>query len=135
MALDSRGLTLTGATNAQAKVFDDIVGSYLDYKLTTFPELKALCEEAPNFGMAHIFKGLMLLSMGVNSTVTAAKNCADHVSKFQNDLTGREKKHVRALRAWASGDTKIACHEWDEVLFEDPLDILALKFQHFALRV
>ena len=113
MALDSRGLTLTGATNAQAKVFDDIVGSYLDYKLTTFPELKALCEEAPNFGMAHIFKGLMLLSMGVNSTVIAAKNCADHVSKFQNDLTGREKKHVRALRAWASGDTKIACHELD----------------------
>ena len=133
MALDSRGLTLTGATNAQAKVFDDIVGSYLDYKLTTFPELKALCEEAPNFGMAHIFKGLMLLSMGVNSTVTAAKNCADHVSKFQNDLTGREKKHVQALRAWANGDTKMACHEWDEVLFEDPLDILALKFQHFAL--
>ena len=42
MALDSRGLTLTGATNAQAKVFDDIVGSYLDYKLTTFTELKAL---------------------------------------------------------------------------------------------
>ena len=65
MAVDSRGLTLTGANSSQAKTFDDIVGSYLDYKLTTFPELKKLCEEAPNFAMAHIFKGLLLLSMGV----------------------------------------------------------------------
>jgi len=133
MAVDSRGLTLTGANSSQAKTFDDIVGSYLDYKLTTFPELKKLCEEAPNFAMAHIFKGLLLLSMGVNHTVQAAKNCAIHVSKFNNELTEREKKHVRALKAWAGGDTKLACHEWDEVLFESPLDILALKFQHFAL--
>ena len=91
MAVDSRGLTLTGANSSQAKTFDDIVGSYLDYKLTTFPELKKLCEEAPNFAMAHIFKGLLLLSMGVNHTVQAAKNCAIHVSKFNNELTEREK--------------------------------------------
>ena len=133
MALDSRGLTLTGATSLQGIKFDHIVGSYLDYKLTTFPDLKALCEEAPEFAMAHIFKGLMLLSMGVGSTIPAAKNCATHVSNFQNNLTKREQHHLRALNAWASGDTKLACHEWDEVLFTHPLDILALKFQHFAL--
>ena len=94
MALDSRGLTLTGATSLQGIKFDHIVGSYLDYKLTTFPDLKALCEEAPEFAMAHIFKGLMLLSMGVGSTIPAAKNCATYVSNFQNNLTKREKHHL-----------------------------------------
>jgi tetratricopeptide (TPR) repeat protein len=133
MATDARGITLTGATPQNALVFDAIISDYLDYKLSTFPNLKALCAAAPDFAMAHLMKGFLLLSLGSNSTVPAALACAEHVTKLQTNLNTREALHLQALKAWATGNPVLACKNWDDILFGEPRDILALKLQHFSL--
>ncbi len=132
MISDPRGIELTGATRDQADTFEEIIKAYLDYKLSTYPALKELCENAPDFAMAHILKGFLLLSMGTTSTVPGAKTCADHARGI-DQLTKRERLHLKALDFWILGNTRESCSCWDEILFSEPLDILAIKLQHFSL--
>ncbi|MGI9310285.1 MAG: tetratricopeptide repeat protein [bacterium] len=133
MIADERGLALSGADAAQAAAFDAVVRDYLDYRLSAFPALKALCAQAPEFAMAHIFKGFLLLSMGTREIEAAARACHRHVSARAEALTARERCHLCALAAWARGDTVGACACWDEAMLHAPLDLLALRLQHFAL--
>ena len=122
MISDPRGIELTGATKRQASIFEDVTKAYLEYRLSAYPTLKELCENAPEFGMAHLFKGFLLLSMGISATIPGAKACADHVRKM-DQLTKREALHLKALDSWISGDTRKSCAYWDEVLYSEPLDI------------
>lgn len=132
-ATDQRGLTLSGASAAQAAAFDAVVRDYFEHRLSAYPSLKALCEAAPDFAFAHLFKGFLLLSMGTRATVDAALACHRRVSALAETLTARERIHLQALGAWARGDSLEACRCWDEALRAEPLDLLALRLQHFAL--
>lgn len=133
MVTDCRGLSLTGADVGHARAFDGVVQGFFDYRLSTFPDLKALCEESPGFAMANLMKGFLLLSMGTRGTIPAAEACAAQVEEQIEVLTPREQHHLHALKAWARGDTAGACRHWDDLLFAEPLDLLALKLQHFTL--
>ena len=133
MANDERELELTGATGKDASRYDQIIRDYFDYRLSAFPALKDVCAERPGFAMAHLLKGYLLLSMGTRGTMPAAMAAADHVEANSVELTPREQLHLVALRAWASGDVAGAAVYWDKILFAYPLDLLALKLQHFNL--
>ncbi len=133
MSADCRSLALSGADTTQATAFDRIVSDYFEYRLATFPALKELCAAAPDFAMAHVLKGCLLLSMGTRDTLPAARACVAHVAERRVALTAREAHHLAALEAWCRGDTAGACQHWDDALFVEPLDLLALKLQHFAL--
>ena len=132
-ATDTRGLALSGADGTQAAAFDAVMQDYCDYRLNAYPAVKALCEAAPDFVMAHLLKGAMLLSMGTRGTIQAAQACHRHASAQAESLTPRERLHLHALDAWARGDTVGACRYWDAALCGAPLDLLALKLQHFSL--
>ncbi|MDG2356111.1 MAG: tetratricopeptide repeat protein [Paracoccaceae bacterium] len=132
MFKDPRGINLTGATCDQVRIFEEILKAYFDYRISTYPTLKELCNQAPEFPMAHILKGFLLLSMGTTGTIPGAKASADHVRVMEN-LTQRELLHLQALDSWILGDLRNACAIWDEVLLSEPLDILAVKLQHFSL--
>jgi len=127
------GFDWSGATAEQSQSLDLIIRDYFAYRLTAFQQLKALCEEAPLFPMAHIFKGYLLLSMGSRSTFPAAETCANHASNLIDQLTPNESLHLAALRAWIDLDTELACHHWDMITIAEPRDLLAVKLQHFTL--
>ena len=129
---DPRGIKLTGATYDQVRKFEEILKAYFEYRLSTYPLLKELCSQAPNFAMAHILKGFLLLSMGTTAIIPGARACADHVRGI-DEMTKRELLHLQALDAWILGDSNKSCSIWDEILFFEPLDILAAKLQHFSL--
>ncbi len=133
MNFDQRGLTLSGANRDQAIAFDRVVDEYLDYRSTAYPNLKWLCADAPEFAMAHILKGYFLLSMGVRAVIPGVQASYQNILKFQDTLTALERIHLRALEAWIRDDTVTACGYWDDALMLQPLDILALKMQHFTL--
>lgn len=133
MASDERGLFLTGATSEQASEFDSIVRDYLTYRTSTFPRLEALCDQTPNFAMAQMLKAFLQLSIGSPEAQLAAKTTATSISKLQPELSAYEGFHYRALNAWLSGNTLAASRFWDEAMFLQPLDILALKLQHSLL--
>ncbi len=133
MSADCRGIEQSGADSEQAAAFDRVIEECFKYRLSTFQSLKPICAAAPDFAMAHLLKGFLLLSMGTRETVSAAQACVAHVVERKAALTPRERLHLSALEAWCRGDTAAACHHWDEILFAEPLDLLALKPQHFAL--
>jgi tetratricopeptide (TPR) repeat protein len=133
MATDARGSELTGATADQATEFDAIVMEWADYKLSAFPRLKALCSAAPTFVMAQIFKGYFLMSMGVAATVPAAIASGKFAQENAGQMSEQEALHLDALNAWANGDVMCACTIWDRITLAHPRDLIALKFQHFAL--
>ena len=70
--------------------------------------------------------------MGTTATVPGVRTCADHV-RGMDHLTKRELLHLEALDSWILGNSKKACDIWDKILFFEPLDILAIKLQHFSL--
>ena len=127
------GFEWSGATPEQGQLLDLIIKDYFAYRLSVFPQLKTLCEDAPSFAMAHIFKGYLLLSMGTQSTFPAAENCADHVRNLSDHLTPNENLHLSALRAWINLDSELACYNWDMITIAEPRDLLAVKLQHFTL--
>ena len=115
------------------KFDNDIIADYFAYRLSTFPKLKKLCEDSPDFAMAHIFKGYLLTSMGTQGTRPAATKAADRAADCPEGLTENEKGHLKALRAWIEGNSTDACNHWDDIIIDDPQDLLAIKLQHFSL--
>lgn len=133
MASNQFGFEWSGASAKQVKALDAIITDYFAYKLAAFPALKTLCENCPEFAMAHLLKGYLLLSMGTQDTLPAAKKAASQAASMQENMTDNEREHLMALCAWIAADTKKACHHWDLISIAQPLDVLAIKLQHFTL--
>ena len=43
----------------------------------------------------------------------------------------RERRHLEAFEAWASGDIDLALRIWESILSVHPTDLLALRLAHF----
>lgn len=89
----------------------------------------------PNFVMGHVLKnGLDLV--GTGTTVRLNNDLANDIatmvklSDTQKGLSDREKKHVNAVKLWSDGYMSDACTVWEDILMDNPNDILALKFAH-----
>ncbi|KAM9375880.1 tetratricopeptide repeat protein 38 isoform 2-T2 [Pholidichthys leucotaenia] len=48
------------------------------------------------------------------------------------DISPREKLHVRAVELYSQGNFPKACDMWENILVDHPTDMLALKFAHNA---
>ncbi|OXB80245.1 UNVERIFIED_CONTAM: hypothetical protein H355_009965, partial [Colinus virginianus] len=82
--------------------------------------------------MGHVIaNGLELIGTGssvrLNKDLASAMNAMMSLSRSQ-PLTEREKLHVLALDAFASGRLPKACDVWEQILHSHPTDLLALKF-------
>ncbi|XP_060779679.1 tetratricopeptide repeat protein 38 isoform X2 [Neoarius graeffei] len=88
----------------------------------------------PDFVMGHVIStGLQLV--GTGSSVLRDQRLADAVRKTvdlarSQELTAREKQHVKAMELFSKGALKKACDVWEDILVEHPTDMLALKFSH-----
>lgn len=125
--------TWSGATSQECETLRGIISDYFAYRLSTFPKLKELCEGSPNFAMAHVLRGYLLMSMGTRGTLPGAAKAADQATQCAEGLTENELDHLKALNAWIKGDNTEACDHWDRISINDPHDLLAVKLQHFTL--
>lgn len=131
MNLDRRGLALTTASAAAAAAFDRAVECYLEYRLDSFDHLKAALREDPDFWMGLCLKGYFGMLMGTVGTRPMAADQLALIEPRTASVTEREQLHGKALRVWYEGDLEGASAAWDRILFGWPLDILALRLQHF----
>lgn len=88
----------------------------------------------PDFVMGHVIgTGLELVGMGSsverNERLASAVRRTVELAKTQ-EITPREKQHVRAMELFSRGALSKACDVWEEILVEHPTDMLALKFAH-----
>ncbi|XP_066541751.1 tetratricopeptide repeat protein 38 isoform X2 [Hoplias malabaricus] len=84
--------------------------------------------------MGHVIStGLQLV--GTGSSVLRDEELARAVRRTlelagNQDLTPRERMHVKAVELFSRGALGKACDVWDDILVEHPTDMLALKFAH-----
>ena len=130
MHVDCRGLALTTASEGAAKSIDQAVTDYLDYRTTAFAHVRSALEQDPACVLALCFRGYFLLMLENKAILPKVRQTLDEIRPNLAAATARERRHVRALEAWAAGDIMTACLAWEQLLTDDPLDLLALKLHH-----
>ena len=127
MQRDSRGLELSTDSAEAAEKFDRAVEHFLKYHNDTMALLDQALAADPDFLMGHCMKGYLLLN-GMNRVqrpVIEASLAA--TQKAAPMATRREQRHVAALAACARAAFGQAFAIWDELLADDPTDLLALR--------
>lgn len=128
---DVRGVPWTvGSDRSAARLFSAI-DHYFTFRADTMERLDELLADDPDCPGAWVLKGYLFL-FG-RSTPLNAKALEAHAraSQLASAATPREQLHIRALKAWADGDLLDAQRIWDAILTDHPLDLLALRVQHF----
>src|SRR5690242_17525193 len=130
MQTDCRGLALTTSNADAAKHIDQAVAAFLDYRTTAGAQVKSALERDPAFVLALCFRGYFFLMLENKALMPRVKQTLDEIVPPLEAATPRERRHVKALEAWAAGDILGACQQWELVLAETPLDLMALKLHH-----
>lgn len=130
MQYDARGLELTTSSAQAASHIDQAVSDFLNYLTTASAEVKAALEEDPDFVLALCFRGYFLMMLENRAILPKVHQALEQIKPHLPTVTQRERLHVEALEAWASGDLAKACLAWEALLTDAPHDLLALKLHH-----
>lgn len=132
---------MSTSSNEACKMYDAILTQYTTWRNDETLGgiegcISALKSADPNFVMGHVIStGLELVGTGtsvrLNESLAAAVRGTVELAQAQaQDITPRERLHVRAMELFSKGSFPKACDVWDEILVEHPTDLLALKFAH-----
>ena len=132
MQTDCRGLTLSTDSAAAVAAFDHAVDGYVSYRADLMRRIEALMGQDPGFGMAHVFKGYMMLGGYKADLLPAVRAAVTAARRGTERATPREQAHAAALAHWADGEGERAVAVWDQILDDHPHDILAFRLAHFV---
>ncbi|XP_068170067.1 tetratricopeptide repeat protein 38 isoform X2 [Antennarius striatus] len=138
-AWKAEGLPLSTSSNEACKLFDAILHQYVKWKNDeTLGGIEGCVSSmqaaAPNFVMGHVIStGLELISG--NSFPHSDERLASAVRKTvelanSQDISPRERLHVKAMECFSHGKFLKACDVWEDILIDHPTDMLAIKFAH-----
>lgn len=132
---------MSTTSNEACKLYDAILNQYVKWRNDeTLGGLEgcfsALQTADPNFIMGHVIStGLELVgtasSPRLNERLASAVRRTVELAKSQ-DITPRERLHVKAMELFSQGNFPKACNAWEDILLDHPTDLLALKFAHDA---
>jgi len=133
---DAQDEPIVAASAESARRFDAAVSAYLGARVDTRDKLGSLLDADPSCVLGHCLDGYLHM---LSSKRAGFQNAADALRRAASaavnpsDLSTRERSHLGALAAWASGDMRAAVRHWDTVLAENPRDLVALKVSQFVL--
>jgi len=129
--LDLHHLPVSTTSAAAAEAFNTTVLSYLRYRADVSANLQATLAADPDFALAHVLKGYLMMLSFKQANVPAAVQARDTVQRLIARANGREKAHAAALGHWIDGDLDRTLAVWEQILDEHPRDVLALRLHHF----
>jgi tetratricopeptide (TPR) repeat protein len=132
MLRDAHGLPLTAPSSAAASAFDEVVTGYLSYRADTPKRLERLMSIAPEMPMAQTLKGYLMLLAFKRALLPVAAEALAAAERAGGGVTAREAKHRGALAAWVAGDVGRTLAIWEEIMSEQPRDVLAFRLHHFT---
>lgn len=95
------------------------------------PSTILVLEAEPDFVMGQVFNGHINLWSTDRDELRWSEESLKAIAQVSDSkLTRRERMHIAALKTWAAGDLVEASKILNEVLIENPLDILALISGH-----
>ncbi|XP_070763588.1 tetratricopeptide repeat protein 38 [Enoplosus armatus] len=137
----AEGLQLSTSSNEACKLYDAILTQYVKWRndetLGGFEGcISAIQAADPNFVMGHVIStGLELAattsSTRLNERLASAVRRTVELANSQ-DISPRERLHVKAMELFSCGNFPKACDAWEDILVDHPTDMLALKFAHDA---
>jgi tetratricopeptide (TPR) repeat protein len=132
MYSDQHGVEITAGSPAAVSSFDRAVSEYLRIGNRTLKYLEGALEADPDLLMAHCANGYFQAfntRWGIASGMHASLKEAERTLKARGG-TASERLHVSALRALSRGNLIETVRIWEEILVEQPRDVLALRLAH-----
>ena len=131
---DQHGIAVTSSSDEAVEFYNKSVTGYLGLRSDVGAELKGMFGADPDILMGHTLKGYFyklfanpVLDGRIDQAIAAAEKSAS-----ERGATKREQQHISALKAWSDGDLLRAIQTWEEILLDDPLDVVALKLAYFT---
>jgi hypothetical protein len=125
---DTFGLNLSGATSTSLDFYERAVGELRCFVGDPASSIDAALADAPDFAMAHVFKGYLYGLSTEKAAMPVAKACAAAAKRTAE--TQRERAHAAALGRLAEGHWHDAGRLLAELTSEIPSDALALQAGH-----
>jgi tetratricopeptide (TPR) repeat protein len=129
---DQHGVEITAAGPDAVSSYDRAVTEYLRIGNSTLKFLEAALKADPDLVMAHCATGYFQAfntRWGVTSGMHASLKEAERTLETRGG-TPSEMLHVAALRALSRGNLNETVRVWEEILVEQPHDVLALRLAH-----
>ena len=127
MIRDERGLPLSTNSAEAASLFDRSVEHWLKFHNDTMALAGRMLAADPNFVLGHCFKGYLLLSASNPAFRTEIATTLAAAEAGAAVVTERERQHVAAFAAWASGALDRSFGIWQQLLDAYPTDLLAAR--------
>lgn len=125
---DHRGAPVTGADARAVELYETAIIQFNCYVGDPVATVDTALAENPDFAMAMVLKVYLLLSGMERGPVPQA---AELLAKLQNlKLNERERRHAAAVACLIDGAFNRASERLDDILIEDPHDIVALQMGH-----
>ena len=130
MFKDKRGLEMTASSQDSVDAFDATVDEFLAAGRDAAVLLKHVNETDPDMIMGQCVRGyFMRLPQQAHLIEGSNDACAKAVTLLDG-ANPRERMHVSALQAWCQGDIRRTNAIWEQILVENPHDILAVRIAH-----
>ncbi|MCW5746827.1 MAG: tetratricopeptide repeat protein [Alphaproteobacteria bacterium] len=125
---DARGLVLSGADAATAERFETALAEFQCYVGNPVGTIEAALQARPDFVLGHALRGYLYGSSVEGPGLAEAR--ASLAAARGLPATDRERQHVAALEAMATGHFDDAERQWEALLVAYPRDVLALQIAH-----
>lgn len=128
MRLDECGYEVRGASAAGVSRYDDAVRSLLLFRDDVGDAWESTVADDPGFTLGHVGRAYVRC---LSSEAPDAAEAREIVASLEaSGLTDRERRHVDAARAYATGDLHGAGDRLAALSVEYPRDVLALAVGH-----
>jgi tetratricopeptide (TPR) repeat protein len=125
---DSLGLPLSGASADSLPAYEQAMAELQAFVGDPVGSADRAIAAAPEFTMAHVFKGYLYALSTEPRAAKIAAECQAQAARHAAD--NRERRHVEALGLLARGSWHAAGRLLGEISAEHPRDILALQAGH-----
>jgi tetratricopeptide (TPR) repeat protein len=125
---DHRGAPLTGADSRAVELYETAICQFNCYIGDPVATVDHAIAESPDFAMAIALKAYLLLSGMERGPVAQASELLARLHNLK--LNDRERRHAAAIACLVDGAFNRASERLDDILIEDPHDIVALQLGH-----
>ena len=133
MHQDRWGQDVTAASAVAVAALDETVLAYLGLRMDTGDVMKTALGHDPEMPMLSITRSYFMQLFCQSGLMGRAQQAIDAAAAAiaKHSATRREEMHLETAKTWLAGDFSRACALWDEILQENPRDVLALRLAHF----
>jgi tetratricopeptide (TPR) repeat protein len=129
MAVDARGLSLTGSA-AAAIAYDQAIDHLIRFQAEVVDAAAVAVATDPGCALAGLLCAYLALMSTEESAVAGGRDALASVRAGRHDLLPRERAHLAAAERWVAGDMTGAGELLSEISVEYPRDLLALAVGH-----